>query len=80
MKNNVCFEEALGKLELIVKELERGELSLEESLEGFAEGMKLSKVCLTQLDQAEKKVDKIIQSQQGKIVEKQLALLEEDKC
>lgn len=80
MKNNVCFEEALGKLELIVKQLERGELSLEESLDRFAEGMKLSKVCSTQLDQAEKKVDKIIQSQQGKIVEKQLTLVEEDKC
>ncbi len=78
MKNDVCFEEALGKLELIVKQLERGELPLEESLERFTEGMKLSQVCLNKLDKVEKNIDKIIQSQQGKIVEKPLTLLEED--
>lgn len=78
MKNDVCFEEALGKLELIVKQLERGELPLEESLDRFAEGMKLSQVCLNKLDKAEKNIDKIIQSQQGKIVEKPLTLLEEN--
>jgi exodeoxyribonuclease VII small subunit len=78
MKNDVCFEEALGKLEVIVKQLERGELPLEESLERFTEGMKLSQVCLNKLDKVEKNIDKIIQSQQGKIVEKPLTLLEED--
>ena len=78
MKNDVCFEEALGKLELIVKQLERGELPLEESLDRFAEGMKLSQLCLNKLDKAEKNIDKIIQSQQGKIIEKPLTLLEEE--
>lgn len=78
MKNDVSFEESLGKLELIVKQLERGELPLEESLDRFAEGMKLSQLCLNKLDKAEKNIDKIIQSQQGKIVEKPLSLLEED--
>ncbi len=80
MKSKDCFEESLGKLELIVKQLERGELPLDESLNQFAEGMRLSKVCLDKLDQAERQIDKIIQSQQGKIVEKQLTLLDEDKC
>lgn len=80
MKQDVCFEEALDKLELIVKQLESGELPLEESLEKFAEGMKLSQTCLHKLDQVEKNIDKIIQSQQGKIIEKPLNLLEEDKC
>jgi exodeoxyribonuclease VII small subunit len=78
VKNDVSFEESLGKLELIVKQLERGELPLEESLDRFAEGMKLSQLCLNKLDKAEKNIDKIIQSQQGKIVEKPLSLLEED--
>ena len=78
MKQNTCFEEELDKLELIVKQLERGELPLEESLERFTEGMKLSQLCLNKLDKAEKNIDKIIQSQQGKIIEKPLTLLEED--
>lgn len=80
MKNDVSFEESLGKLELIVKQLERGELPLEESLDRFAEGMKLSQLCLNKLDKVEKNIDKIIQSQQGKIVEKPLTLLEEEEC
>jgi exodeoxyribonuclease VII small subunit len=80
VKDNVCFDEALGKLEMIVKQLERGELPLEESLDRFAEGMKLSQVCLNKLDQAEKKIDKIIQVQQGKIIEKPLKMLGEKEC
>lgn len=78
MKQSAGFEEELNKLELIVKQLERGELPLEEALDRFAEGMKLSQLCLNKLDKAEKNIDKIIQSQQGKIVEKPLTLLEEE--
>lgn len=74
----VCFEEALGKLEITVKQLEEGDLSLEESLACFAEGMNLSKLCLAKLDQAEKTLDKILESREGKIVEQQLSLLEEE--
>ena len=38
-QNNVCFEEALGKLEVIVKELESGDLPLEEALDKFNQGI-----------------------------------------
>jgi len=60
------FENALARLETIVTELERGELPLEESLKIFEEGVKLSKTCLKILDEAEKKVEILVQDKDGK--------------
>jgi exodeoxyribonuclease VII small subunit len=57
------FEEALGRLEEIVQTLERGDLSLDESLKAFEEGVKLSKSCLKLLDDAEKRVEILIGDQ-----------------
>ena len=51
------FEEALAKLEQITKELEEGELSLEESLKYFDEGVKLAEYCNSKLNDAQKKVE-----------------------
>lgn len=51
------FEDALGRLETIVQTLERGDLSLDDSLKSFEEGVKLSKNCLKLLDDAERRVD-----------------------
>lgn len=51
------FEEALGRLEELVQTLERGDLSLDDSLKAFEEGVKLSKSCLKLLDDAEKRVE-----------------------
>jgi exodeoxyribonuclease VII small subunit len=53
----VKFEEALGRLETLVQTLERGDLSLDESLKAFEEGVKLSKSCVKLLDEAERRVD-----------------------
>lgn len=79
--SDVCFEEALGKLEVIVKLLEKGELKLEDSLDKFAQGVALSQLCLAKLTVAEKKIDKILQKEQGIIVEKPLLFNEEkSKC
>ncbi len=50
------FEEAVVELEGIVKKLEQGDSSLEESLELFEKGIKLSKSCQKMLDEAEKRV------------------------
>jgi exodeoxyribonuclease VII small subunit len=50
------FEEALKRLEEIVKILEKGELSLDESLKLFEEGVSLRKFCLTKLNEAERKI------------------------
>jgi exodeoxyribonuclease VII small subunit len=60
------FEDALARLETIVSELERGDLSLDQSLKIFEEGIKLSKTCLKMLDDAERKVEILVQDQDGK--------------
>lgn len=50
------FEKKLGRLEEIVEKMETGELSLEDSLKLFEEGVKLSRECNVQLTDAEQKV------------------------
>ena len=55
-KEEIPFEEAMTKLESITVELEKGNLSLEESMAKFEEGMKLSKTCNEILQNAEKKI------------------------
>ncbi len=62
----IKFEKALSRLEKIVSELEGGELSLDESLKIFEEGVKLSKSCLKMLDDAERKVEILVQDQDGR--------------
>jgi exodeoxyribonuclease VII small subunit len=62
----VKFEEALARLEAIVAELERGELPLEDSMRIFEEGIKLSKVCLKMLEEAEHKVEILVKDKDGK--------------
>ena len=51
------FEAALAKLEQITKELEEGDLSLEESLKHFDEGVKLAELCSSKLNEAQKKIE-----------------------
>ena len=64
--SNLKFEEALSRLEEIVKALEKGDLPLERSLQIFEEGVKLSKTCLKMLDEAEKKVEILLTDKDGK--------------
>jgi exodeoxyribonuclease VII small subunit len=64
--SNLKFEEALSRLEEIVKALEKGDLPLEESLKIFEEGVTLSKTCLKMLDEAEKKVEILLADKNGK--------------
>ena len=61
MKGKMKFEAALIRLEEIVHKLEEGELSLEESLKIFEEGINLSKFLTQKLAKAEAKVQKLIQ-------------------
>lgn len=60
------FEEALSRLEEAVKSLEKGDLPLEDSLKVFEEGIRLSKSCLKILEEAEKKVEVLIQDKEGR--------------
>jgi exodeoxyribonuclease VII small subunit len=55
----LTFEQAFGQLEEVVKQLESGELSLEESLALFEKGMRLAKLCEGKLDQAQQKVSQL---------------------
>ncbi|MBR0466670.1 MAG: exodeoxyribonuclease VII small subunit [Clostridia bacterium] len=55
-KENLNFEEALLKLEDIVKQLESGDVSLEKSIELFEEGITLSKICSKKLNTAKQKI------------------------
>ena len=54
------FENKLTRLEDIVQKMERGDLTLEDSLKLFEEGVKLSRECQTQLTKAEAQVKKLI--------------------
>ena len=60
------FEDAMARLETIVSELERGDLPLDESLKIFEEGIRLSKSCLKMLDEAERKVEILVQDKDGR--------------
>jgi len=62
----VKFEQAMARLEVIVGELEKGDLPLDESLKIFEEGIRLSKNCLRILEDAERKVEVLVQEQNGK--------------
>lgn len=59
------FEQAMIRLEEIVQELEQTELSLDDSLKIFEEGMKLSKFCYDKLNKAEQKLKKLVKTDEG---------------
>ncbi len=61
---NLSFEESLSELDTIVQSLERGELSLDESMTLFERGLNLSKLSQKKLQTAEQKV-KILLEQNG---------------
>lgn len=61
-KDTPNFETSLKKLEQIVSKLEDGDISLEESVKSFEEGISLVKECQKQLSTAELKVKKLLDS------------------
>jgi len=64
MKENK-FEDAMRELEDIVKQLESGDLPLEESLKIFEKGVVLSRFCFNKLEEAEKRVSILIKDEGG---------------
>lgn len=60
-KNTLDFEKALQELEQLVEILEQGDLSLEESLKKFEQGVKLTRSCQQALQQAEQKVQLLME-------------------
>ncbi len=65
----MTFEQALSRLEEIVRKLESGEVSLDESIEIYQEGILLSKQCSDMLQEAEGKVLSIVNKEQDIIEE-----------
>ena len=60
------FETSLAALERIVRELERGELPLEKSLELFEQGVKLSRECQERLNEAERRIEVLLKDDEGR--------------
>lgn len=65
----MTFEQALIRLEEIVKQMEKGNISLEESLQLFEEGTALVRQCGAQLDQAELKIVRLMKGPDGNPIE-----------
>ena len=63
--SDIKFEEALGRLERIVDQLEAGNLGLEESLKVFEEGVGLARHCARYLDEAEKRIEILTRDEAG---------------
>lgn len=70
-KREPKFEEALKKLEQIVEGLEGGDLSLEESLKQYEEGVQLSRLCAKRLEEAKKRIE-LLMKENGKLFTKPL--------
>ena len=69
------FEDRLTALEAVVEKLERGDLTLDESVRLFEEGVQLSNACKVELEKAEGRVQVLVESRNGEL---QTAELEED--
>lgn len=71
-KTAKSFEESVARLEEIVRLLENGTATLDESLKLYEEGISLVRVCNDKLDSAEKKIKVLTLSSDGSVAEKEL--------
>ncbi len=69
MKEKMSFEEAFSSLENIVDKMERGELSLDDSLSAFEEAVRLVKLCNSELENAEQRVRALIEGVDGSVTD-----------
>ena len=60
-KSTILFEDSLAELEQLVSQLEQGDISLEESLKSFERGVTLTRACQKALQEAEQKVQILIE-------------------
>ena len=74
-KKELSFEDALDKLEAIVKQMENGDSSLKELMDNYTEGMKLGEACFKELSKAEAAMDLVVHvDDKGKIAESKLVI------
>ncbi|MCK9857314.1 MULTISPECIES: exodeoxyribonuclease VII small subunit [Paenibacillus] len=76
--SELSFEEAMEQLEKIVERLENGDVPLETAIDLFQEGMKLSQLCGGKLEQVERKIEVLIETEQG-FQKKAFAPMNEEK-
>lgn len=72
------FEKDLEKLEQIVQNLEKGELTLEDALKQFEEGIRLARQCEKALSEAERKIEILLKNEDGEIEAQPFELPEAD--
>ena len=77
---DITFESALQRLEQIVDQLEAGNLSLEESLQVFEEGVGLARRCGKYLDEAEKRIELLTRDESGALRATPYDLDEEERA
>ncbi len=75
---NLSYEESIKELEQIVKELENGELTLDDSIKKFEKGMELSKHCSELLENAEKKITLLIEKDDNSFDEENFEISTEE--
>ena len=78
MENKITFENAMTELESIVKKLELGSLTLDESLSAFEEAVGLIKVCNEKLENAKRQVRILTESDDGVVTDKPFGGLENE--
>lgn len=72
-KKALDFEESLGALEALVQKMEQGDMSLEQSLEAFEQGVRLTRECQQRLQQAEQRVQ-LLMEQNGELQARDFAV------
>lgn len=74
----LSFEQAMEQLEEIVNRLESGDVPLEQAIELYQEGMLLSRLCGTKLEQVERRIEMLMENEEG-LTRKPFGLSLEDK-
>ena len=72
------FEERLTSLEAVVERLERGDLTLDESVRLFEEGVHLSNACKLELEKAEGRIQVLVETQGGGVQVAEMDVEDED--
>lgn len=63
----LSFEQAMERLEAIVSRLESGDVPLEKAIELYQEGMALSRLCGRKLEEAERRIEMLLEDEQGQL-------------
>lgn len=78
-EKQITFEEALFELEQIAEKLERGQLTLEDSIKAYERGMELKKICSDRLKDAEGKIEFLSKNPDGKLTKVSAVREEKEK-